>query len=292
MLHIASKQKRSLSFLLFLMMLLAFCGNNFSAKTAKAAAEIDHVQDLADILTDEEEERLREECISIGDLNEIDIVILTTNSVPENRKLYLEDFYDAHDDVLTDATLLLINMDPDNRGVQIQGYGQCEFSISDDRVEWILDEIVPYLSDGDYFDACTAYIQEVDYYMSIEATSDYVHTEEDNLNYNENYYEDAQLTHADYIIFNLFVSAIIGLISVVIMLIVNAISRAGVTADRNTYMNSSNSRILGHWDRYIRTTTTRRRKPKDNGGNSSSSGFGGGGVSRGGHSHSGGGRSF
>ena len=289
MFHKSLSHKHRISFFLLFMMLFSFSAGLFSTETAMAAADIDHVQDLADILTDEEEENLRNECISVGDLNEIDIFILTTDSVPENRKLYIENFYDTHDDILTDAVLLLVNMDPEKRGVEIQGYGQCEFSISDDRIELILDEIISDLSDGDYFDAFFSYIYEVDYYMSIEATSDYVHTEADNEYYNENYNEEP-LTHADYIIFNLFASVVVGAISVLIIVLVNALGRGSVTTNRNTYMDTSNSRILGHWDRYIRTTTTRRRKPKDNGGGHS--GHIGGGVSSGGHSHSGGGRSF
>ena len=289
MLHISTKQKRSLSLVLFLTMLLTFCGMNFSTQTAKAAADIDHVQDLADILTDEEEAALREECISHGDLNEIDIFILTTNSVPKNRKVYIEDFYDSHDDILTDAVFVLVNMDPDERGVEMQGYGQCEFSLSDDRIDKLLDGIVPYLSDGAYYDAFCYYIQEVDYYMSIEATSDYVHTEQDNINYDEHYAEEVELTPFEYMIGTLIVAARTSAILTLIIVVISLFRRGGsVTTNGNTYMDVSNSRVLGHWDRYIRTTTTRTRKPKDDGGSSHI----GGGVSSGGHSHSGGGRSF
>lgn len=291
MLHISSKQKRSLSLILFLAILLTFSGVHFSANTANAAADIDHVQDLADILTDSEETLLREECISYGDLNEIDIFILTTNSVPKNRKVYIEDFYDSHDDILTDAVLVLVNMDPDERGVEIQGYGQCEFSLSDDRIDKLLDGIVPFLSDGAYYDAFHYYIQEVDYYMSIEATSDYVHTEQDNINYDEYYAEEVELTPFDYVIFNLVLAVIAGAILTIIIVIISLFNRGGsVTTNGNTYMDAANSRVLGHWDRYLRTTVTRTRKPKDDDDGGSS--FIGGGVSSGGSSHSGGGRSF
>ena len=290
MFHQLFSQKHRISLFVLCMILFTFSISLFSSETAMAAADIDHVQDLADILTDDEEESLRQECISVGDFNAIDIFILTTDSVPENRKVYIENFYDTHDDILTDAVLLLVNMDPDKRGVEMQGYGQCEFSISDDRIESILDNIVPYLSDGDYFGAFSAYISEVDHYMSIEATSDYVHTEADNEYYEENYNEEV-VTPLDYIIFNLFVSIVVGAIAVLVIVLINALARGSMTANRNTYMDTSNSRILGHWDRYIRTTTTRRPKPKDNDGGGHSSHIGGG-VSSGGHSHSGGGRSF
>lgn len=286
-------------FVFAMVLCLAFhSANAYAAGTEHVvkftAADIDHVQDLADILTDKEETALREECISIGELNEIDIFILTTDYTSGTRKLYLEDFYDAHDDILSDAVLVLVDMDPDNRGVEIQGYGQCEFSISDDRIERILDEIVPYLSDGDYYEAFSSYINEVDYYMSIEATSNYVHTEQDNLNYNENYYEEAHPDKGELLkkktLLNLLIAVIVGVASVSVMLIN---SKGKITVSSNTYRDQKNSRLLGHWDRYIRTTTTRTRKPENNnhfhGGGGS---FGGGGISGGGHSHSGGGRGF
>lgn len=259
------------------------------------AAAIDHVQDLADILSSEEEEALREECSFIGEAQEIDIIILTTDYTKDTRKAYLEEFYDSHDDVLSDAVLILVDMDPDNRGVEIQGYGQCEFSISDDRIEAILDEIVPYLSDGDYYNAFSAYIYKVDNYMSMEVGSNYVHTEEDNLNYNENYYEDAQaeeVSFLDLTLFNLLIAAVVGGISVGIMALTTIFSKSKMTTNGNTYINAKNSRVLGHWDRYIRTTTTRTPKPQNNNPHNGGSGFGGGGVSGSGHSHSGGGRSF
>lgn len=289
MIHKRFNQRKKICFLC-LFLLLAACISPFTFQTAKAEADIDHVQDLADILTDEEEESLREECTFYGDWNEIDIFILTTNSVPENRKLYIEEFYDAHDDILTDTVLILVDMDPDNRGVEIQGYGQCEFSISDDRIDQMLDEVVPYLSDGNYYDAFCCYLKEVDYYMSIEATSDYVHTEQDNINYDEYYAENEELSAVDYIIFNLLLAVGVGAVSVLVMFIFSKLGGGSVTTNRNTYMDTGNSRILGHWDRYIRTTTSRVRKPKEN--SDGGSNFRGGGVSGGGHSHSGGGRGF
>ncbi len=288
------------SILLVAMLLLV----NFMvpSSVALAQADIDHVQDEADILTDEEEAYLRDECAYVGEAQEIDIIILTTDYTTDSRKRYLEDFYDAHYPQITDAVLILVDMDPSNRGVEIQGYGQCEFSISDDRIERILDQIVPYLSNGAYYDAFYNYINLVDNYMSMEATSDYVHTEEDNQKYVEDniYYPEYDYTQSEAYkkeifkqktLFNLLIGVVVGAVSVGIMLIN---SKGKITINSNTYRDPKNTRLLGHWDRYIRTTTTRTRKPENNnhphGGGGG--GFGGGGVSHGGHSHSGGGRGF
>ena len=129
--------------------------------------------------------------------------------------------------------------------------------------------------------------------MAMEAGSDYVHTEEDNLHYVEDYYEQTQLSKQDIFkqktLLNAMIASIVGAIAVAIMAIN---SKGKITVNSKTYMDPRNSRLLGHWDRYIRTTTTRTRKPENNNHGGGGGGFGGGGVSRGGHSHSGGGRSF
>lgn len=274
--------------LLFAFLLLCF----FQPKTA-LASEVTHVTDDAAIFTDTEREDLETQCISVSEKNSIDVIILTITGTDLTRKQYLEDYYDSQDTVLSDAVLLLLNMDPDDRGIEIQGYGSCEYSVSDDRVESIIDDIYSDLKDGAYYDAMQLFLEDVDYYVNLAPTSTYQHTEQDNQNYNENYYEDYQNADKPVDVVgislrNLLIAVVIGGVTVFIM----AYNSGGrMTASQSAYLDSSHSRILGKYDRYINTTTTRRQKPKPP--PDSGSGFGGGGgVSSGGHSHSGGGRSF
>ena len=261
--------------------------NNELTNETNIWTTIEYIQDEANILTDAEESELWANCLSVSKKHNISIFILTTNSVPTNRKLYIEDFYNRNvNSILADSVFILVNMDPNNRGVEIQGYGLCEFWISDDRIEIILDEVVPFLSASEYYGAFSSYISEIDKYMALEPASNSIHTEEDNLNYNENYYNETKRKGAFFsVLFNLLISTVIAGIIVMIM-VIN--SKGKVTVNQNTYLDPKNSRVLGHWDRYIRTVVTKKHKPKEN--NSSSSG--GGGRSSGGHSHSGGGRSF
>ena len=249
---------------------------------------IKYIQDEANVLTDAEEAELWANCMSISKKHDISIFILTTNSVPTNRKLYIEDFYDTNiNSILVDSIIILVNMDRNNRGVEIQGYGLCEFWISDDRIEIILDKIVTFLSASEYYGAFSTYISEVDKYMALEPASNSIHTEEDNLNYSENYYNETKIKGMFLgVLFNLLISTVIAGIIVMIM-VIN--SKGKVTVNQNTYLDPKSSRVLGHWDRYIRTTVTKKPKPKEN---NNSTSRGGGGRSSGGHSHSGGGRSF
>lgn len=272
------------SFAPFLLLLLSVCLFWGSSVPAYAAdTEVKNVYDNASLLNDEELSQLDSQCQTVNDARNINIVILIADSINGNRKQYLEDYYDGHRPALSDAVLLLLNMDKNDRGIEIQGYGSCEFYLSDDRINLILDDMMPYLKDGEYFDALEFFISQTDSYMGQEPTTHYKHTEADNQAYNEaNGVNPDEDSFAKRTLIHLGIALFIGAVSVAVM----AYHSSGRnTTSQSTYLDANNSRILGRWDRYLRTTTTRRRKPEQN--HSS-----GGGVSSGGSSHSGGGRSF
>lgn len=293
--------------ILFLLAFFLF----LSSPTTSFASEVVHVSDDAALFSESELNDLEESCSDISNKNEIDVIILTINETDLTRKQYIEDYYDSMDSILSDAVILLINMDSNNRGIEIQGYGDCELTVSDNRIENILDDIIPYLSDGLYYDSMCEFLDDVDYYVNLDPATTYQHTEEDNLDYNENFTEDYYDDDADYYddedyyatsstnqsessfasksLRNLLLSIII---SAIIVFFMAFCSGGRMTAGQNVYLDNSHSRILGQYDHYIRTTTTRVPKPKPKDNNSSSGFGGGGGISSGGHSHSGGGRSF
>jgi len=264
-----------------------------SAPKVSFASEVTHVTDDASIFTDTEKEDLEEQCRQFYESNNVNVVVLTTNSIDVTRKKYIEAYYDPMETVLSDAVILLINMDSSDRGIELQGYGSCEYTMSNDRGEMVLDAIAPYLQDGAYFDSMTEFLQEVDYYVNLEPTTTYQHTEQDNQNYNEDYYTDRQNSNSktSFAAKSLRNLAIAVVMAVVIVFIMAYNSGGRMTANQGVYLDASHSRILGQYDHYIRTTTTRVPKPKPQN-NSSGGGFGGGGVSSGGNSHSGAGRSF
>lgn len=241
-----------------------------------------YIDDEAGLITDESSmETIVNNCKTIYSNYDTEVFILTKNSIPGNRKHYLEITADAHE--VTDAVLLLINMDSNNRGYEIQGYGSAEFALDDKRIESVLDRMYPDMVDGNYTDAIFTFIGSVN---SACQSFDYQDYEE-----NPQHYVPHGETDYRKGIYNpwsqLFFAIVIAVIIVIIMV---ANSGGKVTVDQNTYLDRTDSRILARYDHYIRTTTTKRRKPSD----SSSSGghSSGGGRSSGGRSHSGGGRSF
>lgn len=289
-----------LTFLLIVSFLISFMINS---GIASAAPEDQKVYDYYGLFTQEEVAGLEEIAEEYGEDGQVDIVMITEDSLGgKSRKDYLGDFYDAngfgYSESFGTAVLILVNMDPNDRGVEIQGYGDAQYYIHNDRIEYMLDGIVPLLTNGEYFEAMEEFAKQSAYYMKEEKgvnTSPSVGAEGSGNYYGEASYDGPSNYYGEESIFeNIFlqlgISAVIGAVVVGIM----AYGSGGrVTVNNRTYMDGKNSRIVGSRDDYIRTVTTRVRKPTNNnrgGGIGRSSG--GGGISAGGHSHSGGGRSF
>ncbi len=238
---------------------------------AQAAETSQTVYDNAGIFSSEELASLEETCAQYGAEHNVDIVILTENGLGgKSRSDYLEDFY-AQSDYLS-AVLLLINMDPNARGVQIQSYDDAYTYITDDTIDTMLKDIVPQLSDGDYYDAMLTYADEVAGYLPMQdnaaadgnsAVDGYDAEEQsDSSNPVVRWFAAAAAMDASapfYLRTNflLAIAALIAIIAVGIM----AINAGGtVTTSSRTYIDKKNSQVVARRDRYIRTTVTRVKK--------------------------------
>ena len=276
----------------------------------KVGLEKTRVYDYADLLTQDEEAELEQLYYQWGLEAETDIVLVTTDDMEgKSDKVYLEDFQDAlyfTQDVLAEnASMMLINME--DRVVTIQGYGDCEFWLSNDRIEYILDWVYEGLVDGNYFAAAESFGEQTVYYMnqdkgvsteyepgqdygeSYGGPSDY-YTEPLNERYTAWEYLSMMLSEA---FFGSLLLAVSG--SSIACLIIGWNRKTKVTVYPATYMDQNNSGLSAKRDDYLRTTVTKVRRPKESSGSGGSSvgrSSGGGGRSSGGRSHSGGSRRF
>lgn len=261
--------------------------------------------DNYDLFSEEDLDSLKAACIEYSEEAKADIVMITTSTLDgKTPKNYMEDFYEemgfGYDKEYGDTVMLLVNMEEDNRWVEIQSYGKAEYYVNNDRTEYMLDDISEILKNGDYKDAFIEFAKQAAYYMN-ESKGVKETPASGNPDYNGgsgNYGESGYNGPSDYYgekdenplyntVIQLVIALIIGGISVGVMA---ANSGGRMTAQGRTYLDEGRSGLLDHRDDYLRTTTTRVKKPTDN--NSSGRSSGGGGVSSGGHSHSGGGRSF
>jgi uncharacterized protein len=297
----ARKMKRYFIITFLITMLLGL--STFGRTTAYAAPKDQKVYDNYGLFTDDEVSQLEDISREYGEEGLVDIAIITTDALDgKTRQQYLEDFYDeyglGYNEACSDAVLILINMDPNDRGVEIQGYGEAEYYVNNDRTEHILDDIVPMLSDGAYYDAMVEYAKQVAYYMNqeegVDSTAPVTGEQGSGNGYGESSYSGPSEYYGeneDSIFFNtLFQLGIALVIGAVVVLIMALQSGGKITVNNRTYMDEQHSGLVSRQDDYLRTVTTRVKKPTTNTGGGRSSG--GGGISSGGSSHSGGGRGF
>ncbi|MCK0472283.1 YgcG family protein [Halalkalibacter sp. APA_J-10(15)] len=220
--------------------------------------------DFAELLNNEEAAQIEALADQYSDKNEVDILIVTTNDTEgKGVTRYADDFYDEHSPGYNqpNGDTALLTVDLEGRELQIQGYYRTEEYIDDHRATLIREEITPNLSDGNYFDSFSMYIELVDRYLNIEPDSDY---------------EEATFFSAWW--FHLIVSlGVAGL--VVFIMAYNAGGRK--TTNDKTYLDANSLGVTHRKDRFVRKSVTKTKKPSKN--NSS----GGGGRTAGGHSRSG-----
>lgn len=267
---------------------ISYASEGSEQDTSKASGNIQYLYDSAMLLSDEEAADILSRCKSLSEQYDINVIILTNPSEDNDPKKYVEDLYDENECLWEDAVILYVNMT--SRGVRIDGYGSCEYIFDSDVIDSMLDNITPYLADEDCYNGMSQYLSDIDTIMSKPASSSDSSMSESSYENNsiQNSSNKDSSSFLKRTLINLGIAFIIGGIAVGIMAY-NSTGR--MTANGSSYIDPKNSKILGQWDRYIRTTTTRVPKPKHD--SNDTKGFGGGdGISSGGNSHSGGGRNF
>lgn len=132
------------------------------------AEESPRLVDMADLLTDTEEAKLLKELNEISVRQEFDIVVVTTTSLNgKNVMEYADDFYDYNGYGFGenyDGTLLLVDMGSRQWWISTTGYGIT--ALTDAGIDYISEEFLPYLSDGEYYEAFSTYAQLCDEFVT------------------------------------------------------------------------------------------------------------------------------
>ena len=124
--------------------------------------------DDADIFTDEEEAELTAKLDSLREnFPQSDFVVFTDNSsYGLDHDVYADDFYVFNGYGVGgdyNGVILLICMEPGNRGWQIAGTGGCKHLFqSDDNIDHLNSTISPYLRDGEYAQGVSAYLDDME----------------------------------------------------------------------------------------------------------------------------------
>ncbi|KAB7672660.1 TPM domain-containing protein [Bacillus sp. B1-b2] len=253
---------------------ILFIGISQSVK-AVSDNQKQYIYDDAKLLTEEEKGELESLAIELGEESETAYLVLTSNGTDgKDIVQYVEDFYDenapGYDQPFGNTAILAIDME--SREIYLAGFKKAEEYLDDYTLDSIKEEITPELSDGNYFQAFSIFMEEShDYILAGPNTEDgYANSSNSTEGETENIFYNW--------IFQLVLAIVFASIVVILMV---AQSGGKVTVSGNTYMDNRNSKILNRYDRFTHKTVTKVKKPENN-----NSG-GGGGITGGGHSHSG-----
>jgi len=131
-----------------------------------SAANADKVVDMADILTDSEEQQLEEKMLDIVDKYGYDIAVVTVNSTDGKSMMdYADDYYD-YNYYGEDGLMLLYNYSTNEAYITTDGKGIRAFT--DNGIQNVGKEVRPYLNSDDYYKAFDSFTnaseQYIDYY--------------------------------------------------------------------------------------------------------------------------------
>ena len=252
--------------IVFLSLILALViGASLIKEVIAAETETETVFDMADLLTDSEEEQLRK-IAEKYEKYDVSVVFMTTEDTGgKTTQNFSNDFYDTHS-FHEDGVMFSVDMQ--NREIYIDTVGKYIAAVSDNKVEQALDDSYLYASEGEYALCLTSMSQSI--CKIIDAK--------------ENPLMTAIKPSAATIFVMLAAAAIVG----VVLLVKHNKANRKISAshyigssfkvkNRNTvYMGCRKEVIPGYY-----------AQPKDSGGGGSSSHRSSGGVS-----HGGGGRKF
>lgn len=251
----------------------------FLGFSASSAAGKKSVIDDAGLIKASDEKELDKKIKNIQK-DKFDAVILTVKSLDgKSAQDYADDYYDNNDyglDNEKSGVLFLVSKGDRKYHISTKGAGIKAFT--DYGIGRIKEEIKPYLSDGDYFNAC-------DEFLNI--TKDFVKAYKDGTPYDtDNPYNE----EIDYVILEviaLVIAFVIALISVGIMrLRMNTAKPKGTAME---YTKKGSFKLTSEKDIFMYSTVTKTAKPKDN---DNSAGGSTTHVSSSGSEHGGGGGSF
>lgn len=234
--------------------------------------------DDADLLDSSEEEELESELDEISERQQFDVVVVTVNSLEgKTSQDYADDFYDYNGYGYGsdhDGVLLLVSMEDRDWYISTTGYGIT--AITDAGREYISDQFVSYLSDGEYLEAFETYANLCDEFVTQADTGEA--------------YDSGNMPKGEYAwVLYLGIAIPVGLL--IALIIVECMRRqlksVRMQNSAENYVKKGTMIIDGKYSHFLYAQTTRRKKPEPSTSSGSSTH-----VSSSGTTHGGGGGKF
>ena len=230
------------------------------------------VVDQADLLSESEEASLCFQLDTISAQLGMDLVVVTAETLEGKSPMaYADDFFD-YNGYAGDGVLLLVSMEDRDWWISTSGYGITAFT--DAGIEYIGEQIVPSLSDGDYAGAFTIFADTCELFITQARAGEP--------------FDSHNLPKEP---FSFFSTLLVCLgIGFVIALIVTAVMKGQLKTVRAqsgaaNYVKAGSLNVTHRQDLFLYRDVQRREKPKESSGSSTH-------TSSSGRSHGGGGGKF
>lgn len=238
-------------------------------------ASVNPVVDDAKLLSQDEINELKVNIENFRENYNMDVVIVTSNDLQgKTPRDYADDYYDYNGYGLGDnKSGLLLLIDMDDRKIWISTSGDAIEYFTDNRIDYIVNDISKYLSNEEYFDACNIFLTDIQYYIDNGVPEDqYTYSEEEHT--------------LKVLLIALGISAVVAGLTCII--VVNSYKNSKSVSSIN-YVDNNSIVFTKRRDTFVNTFTTKTKIEKNNsgGGNGSSTH-----RSSSGNTHGGGGGSF
>ena len=234
--------------------------------------------DDADLLTDSEATSLLSQLDKISEKNEMDVIVVTVASLegytPQEYADNVFDYcgYGIGDN--NDGLLLLVSIEDNDWHISTSGYAITAFT--DAGIEYMSEQFLPYLSDGEYYKAFSTYADLCDQFITQAKTDEP--------------YDVGNLPKEPFKIwFNVLIALGIGFVFAIIVVLYmkSKLKSVRFQPAASSYVRNGSMNVTQSGDFFLYSHLDRRERPKDNDSGGSSTH-----TSSSGSTHGGGGGKF
>lgn len=260
-----------------------------------AASDLPRVVDDAALMSQSQRSALEDKAEQLRNEYEMDVVILTVDSLNGKRPQdYADDYYGENGYGCGDEhSGLLFLLAMEERDWYISTCGNAIYALTDYGIQQVGEAALPYLSSGEYYEAFTVFLDALPVYFTAyqnaapvdgyaDTSGDYYHGDQEDVVY----YEE-EVTPS--LLLALMTGAIVAGIAVLIMRLCMNTKR--LQSGASDYLKAGSFRIGRQQDLFLYSNVSKTRRPKE-----TNNGGGGGGssvhTSSSGNSHGGGGGKF
>ena len=244
-----------------------------------AVSDMPRLADNAGLLTDTEQKELLAKLDEISERQQADIVVVTTNTLNGKTPVdYADNFYDYNGygyGTEYDGVLLLVSMENRDWWISACGYGIT--AITDDGIDYISDQFLPYLKDKNYAKAFSTYAELCDEFISQAKTGQ---------PYDGKHMPKKPFDKALWLLVAMGIG--IGIALGITGYMKNKLKSVKLQSSAANYVKANSMNITESRDMFLYSAVTRKEKPKS----SSSSGGSSTHTSSSGRTHGGGGGKF